>query len=99
MRRCCRGRPCVRPRSPTNIFDGRSFSFLNRRARFGGDDRWHPAGADALWIYNLQYFRYIWGVAPSDAQRLVADWIATNTSPRCAAWQPYPISHSGARVD
>jgi uncharacterized heparinase superfamily protein len=86
-------RAAVRPAEEGgDRFDGRSFSFLNRRAPFCGDDRWHPAGADALWIYNLQYFRYIWGMAPADAQPLVADWIATNTAPRSAAWQPYPIS-------
>jgi hypothetical protein len=83
----------VRPaEEPEGVFDGSSFSFLNRRAPFAGSDRWHPAGAEALWIYNLHYFRYIWGIAPAAARQLVSDWIAANTAPRAAAWQPYPIS-------
>jgi heparinase II/III-like protein len=83
----------VRPaEEPVDVFDGHSFSFLNRRAAFEGANRWHPSGADALWIYNLHYFRYVWGLAPVEAQRLVNDWIVANTTPRCAAWQPYPIS-------
>jgi Heparinase II/III-like protein/Heparinase II/III N-terminus len=86
-------RPPVRPaEEPAGVFDGASFSFLNRRLLFGGSDRWHPPGGDALWIYNLHYFRYIWGLAPAAAERLVSDWMAANTAPRAAAWQPYPIS-------
>ena len=35
----------VRPaEEPAGVFDGNSFSFLNRRAPFAGTDRWHPAG-------------------------------------------------------
>ena len=83
----------VRPaEEPAGVFDGNSFSFLNRRAPFAGTDRWHPAGAEALWIYNLHYFRYVWGIPPASARRLVADWIGANTTARSAAWQPYPIS-------
>jgi uncharacterized heparinase superfamily protein len=88
-----RRRGGVRPAvAASGAFDGRSFCFLNRRFAWEGSDRWHPSGADDLWVYNLHYFRYLWEVPDHTAHALIADWIATHTSPRTFAWHPYPIS-------
>jgi len=75
-----------------DVFDGRRFSFLNRPIAWGGADRWHPAGADDLWIFNLHYFKYLPSIDPACAQALLADWIAQNTDRGAAGWHPYPIS-------
>jgi hypothetical protein len=73
-------------------FDGDSFSFLNQRLQWEGADRWHPAGADDLWVYNLHYFQYLPHLSPAPALDLIRDWISTNTNPRTFAWHAYPIS-------
>ena len=75
-----------------DAFDGRTFSFLNRRRIFEGNDRWHPSGADDLWVFNLHYFKFLCAAAVDDAQRVIADWIDANRDQRSAAWHPYPIS-------
>ena len=77
---------------PDNAFDGRSFCFLNRRIAWAGLDRWHPAGADDLWVFNLHYFKYLSGLPARTAATLLADWISVHDTPRGAAWHPYPIS-------
>src|SRR5439155_634195 len=88
-----RRRGGIRPAaSASGAFDGRSFCFLNRRFAWEGSDRWHPPGADDLWVYNLHYFHYLWDAPDRTARALIADWIATHTSPRSFAWHPYPIS-------
>jgi len=73
-------------------FDGNSFRFLNVRYPWFGDRRWNPDGAPRLWIYNLHYFEYLWGLGPADAFRLLDDWIACNTDIRSPGWEPYPLS-------
>lgn len=76
----------------SRAFDGASFCFLNRRIRCSGADRWYPPGAEALWVYNLHYFRYLWSVGAATGRDLVDDWIQANTVPGTPAWDPYPIS-------
>lgn len=78
--------------SDRGSFDGRSFVFLNRRVSWEGSDRWHPAGADDLWVYNLHYFQYVWAMPADTARTLIEDWIATATAPQAFGWHPYPIS-------
>ena len=76
-----------------NAFDGDGFfCFLNRRIQWQGADRWYPAGADDLWIFNLHYFRFLATTREDHAQVLILDWIANNRDPREPAWHPYPIS-------
>jgi hypothetical protein len=90
--------PFLLPRRPSlpvdapPAFDGRGFSFLNRRFMFDGNDRWHPRGADDLWIFNVHYFRFLTALDPSVAVELVTDWLDMNTDRRSAAWHAYPIS-------
>ena len=76
----------------SSMFDGRSFCFLNRRIVWGGSDRWQPAGADDLWVFNLHYFRYLPGIPSHAAQALLADWMSVHHGPHGAGWHPYPIS-------
>ena len=86
-RRPARAVPSVRA-----AFDGESFCFLNRRIRWEGDGRWHPAGADDLWIFNLHYFKFLASTPPALAREVILDWIEMNRDRRAAAWQPYPVS-------
>jgi len=78
--------------STTAGFDGRSFCFLNRRILWEGPNRWHPEGADDLWVFNLHYFRFLESTRADLAEMLILDWITLNPDPRSAAWHPYPIS-------
>ena len=77
--------------APHPAFDGRTFCFLNRRLAWEGERRWDPAGADALWLFNLHYFRFLERVDPRIARTLITDWLAGRV-PRRIAWHPYPIS-------
>lgn len=91
-------RPFLLPRRPSppaeapRAFDGRTFSFLNRRIPWGGPDRWYPDGADDLWVFNLHYFRYLHGLDGTTGRYLVSDWIDANRDRRQPGWHPYPIS-------
>jgi uncharacterized heparinase superfamily protein len=78
--------------APEAAFDGHCFTFLNRRIPWQGPDRWYPAGADDLWIFNLHYFKFLASTPDDLAQQLILDWIALNKDPRQPAWHPYPIS-------
>jgi uncharacterized heparinase superfamily protein len=73
-------------------FDGRSFAFLNHRIAWAGGDRWHPTDASALWVYNLHYFRYVWGMTPASASQVMADWMEAHAEPGTVAWEAYPTS-------
>ena len=73
-------------------FDGRGFSFLNRRIAWDGANRWWPDGADDLWLFNLHYFRFLASVDPAVGSDLVSDWLTANVDRRATAWHPYPIS-------
>jgi uncharacterized heparinase superfamily protein len=78
--------------SDRGAFDGRGFVFLNRRVSWEGTDRWHPTGADDLWVYNLHYFQYVWTMPVETARTLIEDWIGAATAPQTFGWHPYPIS-------
>ena len=73
-------------------FDGASFCLLNRRLPFAGETRWRPGDASDLWAYTLHYFRYLWGLPPSQGLALVLDWIEANPPGSEPGWDPYPIS-------
>lgn len=73
-------------------FDGRSFSFLNRRLPFEGNERWSAPGAEALWVYTLHYFRYLHALPPAEGLSLMRDWMACNVDPASAGWDPYPTA-------
>jgi Heparinase II/III-like protein/Heparinase II/III N-terminus len=85
-------RPAPQAQPAADVFDGRSFCFLNRRIVWEGPSRWHPAGADDLWIFNLHYHKFLASIPVDAAQRLLLDWMAVNDDPRSPSWHPYPIS-------
>jgi uncharacterized heparinase superfamily protein len=87
-----RRRPVPQAEPTAAVFDGRTFCFLNQRRPWDGPDRWHPRGADDLWIFNLHYFKWLERARPDHGQRLILDWIAENRDPRSPGWQPYAIS-------
>jgi hypothetical protein len=87
-----RRRPAPQADASSLAFDGESFCFLNRRRMFEGPNRWHPPGADDLWIFNLHYFKFLGQTREDRAQHLILDWLDHNRDPRSAAWHPYPVS-------
>jgi uncharacterized heparinase superfamily protein len=87
----CR-RPVPQAEPSAVAFDGHGFCFLNHRIAWEGSSRWHPPGADDLWIYNLHYFKFLASTRVDLAQQLILDWIALNRDQRSAAWHPYPVS-------
>ena len=85
-------RPVLPARRSPAGFDGGSFVFLNRRHQAGMGGGWEPAGAERLWIYNLHYFHYLWGLPADAASRLILDWMDANPPTQGPGWEPYPIA-------
>jgi len=68
-------------------------NFLNREVTIGFPPEWNSPGPSKLWLYNLHYFEYIWGLAPADATRVALDWMARHPYGRDQiGWEPYPLS-------
>jgi hypothetical protein len=84
--------PSLPARLGAGGFDGKSFEWLNRRHAFEGDDRWNPAGAERLWVYNLHYFQFLHGLDGRTGLGLIRDWIGKNDSAGGPGWEPYPLS-------
>lgn len=85
------GRPSPPCRISNAGYDGASFEFHAKRHPAGGAAGWYPAAAP-LWIYNLHYFQYIWGLPSPIALQLIEDWMKFNDLLRGPSWDPYPIS-------
>ncbi len=86
-------RPSQKPARRANKSVGdRRFSFLNHTKSFVGQDRWHPRDVSLLWIYNLNYFQYVWEMPNAEARSLMLDWIDVHQDPKAPAWHPYVLS-------
>jgi len=76
------------------ITQGR-FQFLNDITDFGNSIQWQLSEKSRLWLYNLQYFQYLF---PSEklnstvALGIINNWINQNPPGAENAWDPYPIS-------
>lgn len=86
------GAPVPPAGAPGGGADGRMFTFLNQTLALEGADRWRPAAASRLWQYHLHYFRYLWALAPTPADALLADWLAANPPGASPGWEPYPTA-------
>ncbi len=76
-------------------------SFLNKAHRFApAKMQWiadhFSEKPDKLWVYNLNYFRWLHDgqTEPHSQQNLflILDWIEKNSSPQAESWEPYPLS-------
>lgn len=88
-------KPFLPPRqnqSPDNIRAGK-LEFLSQLVEIGFPPEWNRADLSKLWLYNVQYFEYLWALEYPDARALVADWIQRHPPARGAiGWEPYPAS-------
>lgn len=70
-----------------------TFKFINQEKELGWPPMWQPSGVEKLWIYNLHYFEWLWGLDYEQSKIVVVDWI--NNYPFSLAhdgWEPYPLS-------
>lgn len=71
----------------------RTFQFLNLEKSFGVSIAWEQNELGKLWIYNLHYFEWIWGLDPAIAKSFTKEWINQHPYSRNAVgWEPYPLS-------
>ncbi len=75
-----------------DVLEGR-FEFLGRERVVGLPRDWATVSESLLWIYNLQYFEYVWSLSFAQARQLVLEWIkAQEQEPHPGGWDPYPLS-------
>ncbi|PKL46462.1 MAG: hypothetical protein CVV42_16260 [Candidatus Riflebacteria bacterium HGW-Riflebacteria-2] len=76
-------------------------SFLNLSRQFvPAEMKWHsrefPAETEKLWLYNLNYFNWLFDGQldgkPQLQLYLILDWIEKNDSSRSETWEPYVVS-------
>lgn len=95
--------PALRPREAwTRAASGRASLVGPATFRFMGEartlaaDGWNPAGAEALWLYNLHYFADLHSAGAQDRRAwhraLMTRWVAENPPGTGVGWDPYPVS-------
>lgn len=68
-------------------------TFLNRTEAVGFPPRWQRDDLPKLWLYNLHYFEYLWGLDYAHAKQATLDWMQKHSLRRGAVgWEPYPTS-------
>lgn len=89
------GEWCTPARREASMLDAFTFRFLDQDLRIE-PGAWKPAGATALWRYNLHYFDDLNAEAASARagwHRLAVDnWIASVRPGDVPGWDPYPLS-------
>ncbi|MBN1664248.1 MAG: alginate lyase family protein [Deltaproteobacteria bacterium] len=83
----------------TAILQGK-MTFINQEYAIGWMPDWGRADLPKLWLYNLNYFEWLWAFdQPGDAtdfetaKSVVRDWICRHTLSRGQqGWEPYPVS-------
>ncbi len=69
------------------------FRFLNHTNQLGWPPNWETSGCSKLWLYNLHYFDWIWGLSFEEGRSVAQDWIARHDLRKGRiGWEPYPIS-------
>lgn len=82
----------IRPFDPAATVSG-VLSFLNQQVIIGFPPAWDASVTSKLWLYNLHYCEYIWGLSPEDARQVALDWIERYPCGRDqVGWEPYPLS-------
>ncbi|KAF1079432.1 MAG: hypothetical protein GQF41_4312 [Candidatus Rifleibacterium amylolyticum] len=76
-------------------------TFLNKTDKFiPAEMKWHSrefsANTEKLWLYNLNYFNWLFDGQLDDRPQLqlylMLDWIEKNDSSRSETWEPYVVS-------
>ncbi|MGM0599434.1 MAG: heparinase II/III domain-containing protein [Candidatus Rifleibacteriota bacterium] len=79
-----------------------SLELLNESRNFKTEEMkwtskdWEPeAVPDKLWLYNLNYFSWLFNkeafLSKELALHLIFDWIEKNSDPGSESWEPYPL--------
>lgn len=72
-----------------------TFRFLNVSQTFDGNIQWGNPIKGRLWLYNLNYFQYLFPgetLNSEKAVKLISSWINENSPGSTNSWDPYPTS-------
>lgn len=84
--------PPLQKQAADNVRAGK-LEFLSQLVEIGFPPAWNRTDLSKLWLYNVQYFEYLWALEYPDARAIVADWIQRHPPARGAiGWDPYPTS-------
>ena len=74
------------------ILGGR-LSFVGRTEAVGFPPAWGRRDLPKLWLYNLHYHEFLWGLSYEDARAVALDWISGHPpGAGQVGWEAYPVS-------
>ncbi|MEE9385356.1 MAG: alginate lyase family protein [Nannocystaceae bacterium] len=74
------------------IIQGR-LRFVGIEVDVGYPPRWHAVDGSRLWLYNLHYHNFLYGLTYHHAREVVLSYLGSVGAGRCGgAWESYPLS-------
>lgn len=68
------------------------FCFLNKKEIYQNDILWNDSAKPLLWLFNINYFNYLYLLSSDEQESLILDWVKSNPAVTYPSWHPYVIS-------